>query len=48
VSLLRVLEDGASTEISVVGNDGLIGLAFFTGDGPVPLAAAVPGPPAIQ
>jgi len=41
VSLLYVLEDGASTEISVVGNDGLIGLAFFMGGGTAPRRAVV-------
>ena len=31
VSLLHVLEDGSSAEISVVGNDGAIGVALFMG-----------------
>jgi CRP-like cAMP-binding protein len=31
VSLLYVLQDGASAEISVVGNDGAIGVALFMG-----------------
>jgi CRP-like cAMP-binding protein len=31
VSLLYVLENGASAEISVVGNDGAIGIALFMG-----------------
>jgi CRP-like cAMP-binding protein len=31
VSLLNVLEDGASAEISVVGNEGLVGIAVFMG-----------------
>lgn len=31
VSLLYVMEDGASAEISVVGNEGLIGVAVFMG-----------------
>jgi len=31
VSLLYVLKDGASAEISVVGNDGAIGVALFMG-----------------
>jgi len=31
VSLLYVLEDGASAEIAVVGNDGAIGVALFMG-----------------
>lgn len=29
VSLLYVMDDGASAEISVVGNEGLIGIALF-------------------
>jgi len=31
VSLLYVLEDGASAEVAVVGNDGAIGVALFMG-----------------
>ena len=31
VSLLYVMEDGASAEISVVGNEGLIGIALVHG-----------------
>src|ERR1022692_1343808 len=31
VSLLYVLKDGASAEISMVGNEGLIGVALFMG-----------------
>jgi len=31
ISLLYVLKDGASAEISVVGNDGAIGVALFMG-----------------
>jgi CRP-like cAMP-binding protein len=31
ISLLYVMEDGASAEISVVGNDGAIGVALFMG-----------------
>lgn len=33
VSLLYVMESGASAEISVVGNDGVIGVALFMGGG---------------
>ena len=33
VSLPYVLEDGVSAEISVLGNEGLIGIALFMGDG---------------
>ena len=31
VSILYVLKDGASAEISVVGNDGVVGIALFMG-----------------
>jgi CRP-like cAMP-binding protein len=31
VSLLYVMEDGSSAEISVVGNEGLVGVALFMG-----------------
>jgi CRP-like cAMP-binding protein len=31
VSLLYVMEDGASAEISVVGNEGLVGVSLFMG-----------------
>ena len=31
VSLLYVMEDGASAEIAIVGNEGLIGIAVFMG-----------------
>lgn len=31
VSLLYVMEDGASAEIAVVGNEGLVGISLFTG-----------------
>jgi CRP-like cAMP-binding protein len=41
VSLLYVLENGASAEISVVGNDGLIGLALFMGGETTPSRALV-------
>jgi CRP-like cAMP-binding protein len=41
VSLLYVLEDGASTEISIVGKDGLIGLTLFMGGGTTPRRAVV-------
>lgn len=33
VSLLYVMEDGASAEISVVGNDGIVGTPIFLGGG---------------
>ncbi len=31
VSLLNVMQNGASTEIAVVGNDGVVGVALFMG-----------------
>lgn len=31
VSLLYVMEDGASAEIAVVGNDGIVGISLFMG-----------------
>jgi len=33
VSLLYLMESGASAEISVVGNDGMLGIALFMGGG---------------
>jgi len=41
VSLLYVLENGASAEISVVGNEGLIGVALFMGGESTPSRAIV-------
>ena len=41
VSLLYVMADGASAEISVVGNDGLIGVALFMGGETTPSRAIV-------
>ncbi len=41
VSLLYVMKSGASAEISVVGNDGLIGIALFTGGNSTPSRAIV-------
>jgi len=41
VSLLYVLEDGASTEISIVGNEGLLGIALFMGGDTAPRRAVV-------
>jgi len=32
-SLLYLMEDGASAEIAVVGNDGMVGIALFMGGG---------------
>lgn len=33
VSLLYLMENGASAEIAVVGNEGIVGLSLFTGGG---------------
>ena len=41
VSLLYVLADGASAELSVVGNEGLIGIALFMGGETTPSRAIV-------
>jgi CRP-like cAMP-binding protein len=41
VSLLYVLENGASAEIAVVGNEGLIGVALFMGGETTPSRAIV-------
>jgi len=41
VSLLNVLEDGASAEIAVVGHEGVVGIALFMGGGSTPSRAVV-------
>jgi CRP-like cAMP-binding protein len=41
VSLLYVMEDGASAEIAVVGNEGIVGIALFMGGGAMPNRAVV-------
>ena len=41
VSLLYVLEDGASAEIAVVGNEGVVGIALFMGGESTPSRAVV-------
>nr|WP_281784576.1 Crp/Fnr family transcriptional regulator [Sinimarinibacterium flocculans] len=41
VSLLYVMEDGASAEISVVGNEGIVGIALFMGGQSTPSRALV-------
>ncbi len=41
VSLLYVMESGASAEISVVGNEGLVGIALFMGGESTPSRAVV-------
>ena len=41
VSLLYVMEDGASAEIAVVGNEGVLGIALFMGGETTPSRAVV-------
>src|SRR5688572_33473995 len=41
VSLLYVLENGASTEIAVTGNEGLVGISLFMGGETTPSRAIV-------
>ena len=41
VSLLYVLEDGASAEIAVVGNEGIVGVSLFMGGKSTPSRAVV-------
>jgi CRP-like cAMP-binding protein len=41
VSLLNVMEDGASAEIAVVGNDGVVGVSLFMGGESTPSRAVV-------
>src|SRR5271170_3905137 len=41
VSLLYVMEDGASAEIAVVGNEGMLGIALFMGGETTPSHAVV-------
>lgn len=41
VSLLYVMEDGASAEIAVVGKEGLVGIALFMGGETTPSRAVV-------
>jgi CRP-like cAMP-binding protein len=41
ISLLYVMENGASAEISVVGNEGLVGVALFMGGETTPSRAIV-------
>jgi len=41
VSLLYVIEDGSSTEIAVVGNEGVVGIALFMGGETTPSRAVV-------
>jgi CRP-like cAMP-binding protein len=41
VSLLNVMENGASAEIAVVGNDGVVGVSLFMGGETTPSRAVV-------
>jgi CRP-like cAMP-binding protein len=41
VSLLYVLEDGASAEIAIVGNEGVFGISLFMGGNTTPSRAVV-------
>jgi len=41
VSLLSVLEDGASAEMAVVGNEGIVGISLFMGGETTPSRAIV-------
>ena len=41
VSLLYVMEDGASAEIAVVGNEGVVGISIFMGGESTPSRAVV-------
>jgi CRP-like cAMP-binding protein len=41
VSMLYVMEDGASAEIAVVGNEGMVGVALFMGGETTPSRAVV-------
>ena len=41
VSLLYVLENGSSTEIAVVGNEGIVGISLFMGGETTPSRAVV-------
>lgn len=41
ISLLYVMENGASAEIAIVGNEGLVGVALFMGGDTTPSTAVV-------
>ncbi|MGO4304402.1 Crp/Fnr family transcriptional regulator [Cupriavidus sp. RAF12] len=41
ISLLYVMEDGASAEIAIVGNEGMVGIAIFMGGETTPSRAIV-------
>ena len=44
ISLLYVMEDGASAEVAVVGREGVIGISLFMGGGSMPGRAVVQSP----
>lgn len=41
ISLLYVMEDGASAEIAIVGNEGMLGVSLFMGGDTTPSSAVV-------
>src|ERR1700724_1719212 len=41
ISLLYVVEDGASAEIAIVGNEGILGISLFMGGDTTPSPAVV-------
>ena len=41
ISLLYVMEDGASAEIAIVGNEGMLGISLFMGGNTTPSRAIV-------
>ncbi len=41
MSLLYVMENGASAEIAVVGNEGVVGISLFMGGESTPSRAVV-------
>ena len=41
VTLLYIMENGASTEVAVIGNEGMIGVALFMGGSTMPNRAVV-------
>jgi CRP-like cAMP-binding protein len=43
VSLMYVMEDGASAEIAIVGNEGILGISLFMGGDTTPSRAVVQG-----
>lgn len=41
ISLLNIMEDGKTTEVSLVGMEGMVGLSLFMGGGSTPSSAIV-------